>query len=148
MDFELTVELLQDLDIKVARLTGLLKEPQYYNLLSAYELDTMQCVLWMEVSQVLAYILDANEYEDIVFYEDQLGLEVKKMLAAKPDKFEYIKQLLIQYDILHLNAQVGRIIKESVEDIEIIYTSIHRELKSIMASQDDIRKMVEGQNNK
>lgn len=142
MATSLTIDSLHQLDIQVGRMIGLLKDPKYTKLMKEYELDSAQCDLWWEVVQLLTLIMDKYDYEDLVLDNHDLGLETKKILAES-EKFIYLGQLLEQYDILHSNLAVGKIVEETMEDIGIIYRSVAKELASILASQKEIQKIVD-----
>ena len=86
--------------------------------------------------------MDNNDYEDVALSDKDLGYETKKVLAEQDDKFFYIKQLLVQYDVLHENREVGKIIKETIEDIQIVYKSIEKDLDKIFTSQEEIQKII------
>lgn len=142
MATSLTIDSLHKLDIQVGRMIGLLKDPKYTKLMKEYELDSAQCDLWWEIVQLLTLIMDKNDYEDLLLDNHDLGLETKKVLAES-DKFFYLKQLFAQYDILHSNTAVGKIVEETVEDIGIIYKSVAAELASILSSQKEIQNIVD-----
>ena len=141
--FLLDVELMQNLDIQVGRMMGLLKDPRYQKLTDDYSLDIVQCMLWMDITQILSNILDQNGYEDLRLPTEVLGLEAKKILAASDHSLAYIKALLQQYDILHENEEVGRVICETVDDIRNTYKLVEKELSKILSSQEDIQRWIE-----
>ena len=143
MSVSLSLDLVNNLDIHVSQMTGFLKDSRYDYLMEEYEIDSTQCLLWWEISQLLATILESYDFEEISFNEEELGLEVKKILAIRAKKFIHIVQLLEQSKSLHDNSKVGKIIKESVEDIEAIYQSIEKDLNKLLASRKEIQEMVE-----
>ncbi len=143
MAIAITLELANNIDIQVSQMTGLLRDPQYAQVLQSYDLDANQCLLWWEISQLLSDILAQYDYEDVELKNAALGLEVKKLLAENPKKFTYIAHLLNQYKILHHNPSIGRVIQETIEDIGNVYRSISQELQKILASQKEIQAMVE-----
>ena len=142
MSIQITIELANSLDIHVSQMIGLLQNPQYRSLVNEYELDTTQCMLWWEISQMLAVILSENDYEDLELNHLQFGLAIKQVLAENLMKYTYVKYLLDQYDALDKNALVGKIVKETMEDIEIIYSSIQKDLAEVFSTQKEIQKMV------
>ncbi len=147
MSLSLTLDLANTLDIQVSQMTGLLQDPRYEQIVQEYELDTNQCQLWWEISQILSEILANHEYDDLELSHFKFGLEIKRVLAAHPDKYSYVKQLLEQYGILHHNAYIGKVIIETMEDIQMIYNSIAKELQKLMASQTEIQDIVDGTDN-
>ena len=76
----LTLELLQELDIQVGRMMGLLKDPRYTRIVEEYELDSTQCFLWWDVSKLLSHIMANNDYEEMALSDEKFGLEIKKVL--------------------------------------------------------------------
>lgn len=143
MSVLLTPELAENLNIHVSQITGLLQDSRYRPFLEQYQIDADQCMLWWEVSRMIEAILGQHDYEDLDLRMEQVGLEVKQILADNPRKYPYITQLLIQYNILHDNSQVGQIVWETTEDIQIIYDSLSKVLKQVFASQQQIQEMVQ-----
>lgn len=143
MNVSLTPELAENLNIQVSQMSGLLQDSRYRLVMEQYQIDADQCMLWWEVSRIVEAILGQHAYDDLDITMIQLGFEIKQVLADNPRKYPYISQLLIQYDILHDNRQVGQIIYETIEDIQIIYESIAKILKTVLSSQQEIKEMIE-----
>lgn len=142
-EVNLSLELVQDLDIRIGRLVGLIKNPSYTTLVEEYELDTVQCLLWWDMAQMLSYVLAADNYEEAQYSYSLLGEQAKLVMAEVEDKFYHLKQLLLQYEILNNNEEVGKILAESLEDIRVIYDDIEGELDEILSSQEDIERLVD-----
>ncbi|NUM34443.1 MAG: hypothetical protein HUU50_07855 [Candidatus Brocadiae bacterium] len=143
MPVSLSLDLVNTLDIHVSQMTGFLQDARYDYLMEEYELDSTQCLLWWEISQLLAEILQSYDFEEVSFDEANFGLEIKKILAIKAKKFTYVIQLLQQHDVLHDNLKIGKVIKEAMDDIEAIYQSIEKDLSKLLTSQKKIQSMVE-----
>ncbi len=143
MSVFLSLDLVNNLDIHVSQMTGFLKDSRYDYLMEEYEIDSTQCLLWWEISQLLGEILQSNDAEEITFEEADFGLEIKRILATKAKKFMYTIQLLEQNDVLHDNLKTGKSIKEAIEDIEAIYQSIEKDLNKVLSNQKQIQEMVE-----
>lgn len=135
----LTLELLEKLDIQSSRLLGLTKDDRYSDVVDEYELSETQCQLWLDISRILAHILDHNEYEDIECEYEEFGLMAKKVMATLDTKFMLLKQLLAQSNALHDNHQIGTILHESMEDIQDIYRSVEKELAKYLANPEEIQ---------
>ena len=44
---------------------------------------------------------------------------------------------------MHINFEVGKIICEMIEDIQVIYKSVEKELSKIMTTQKDIERLIQ-----
>ncbi|WP_372366254.1 hypothetical protein [Candidatus Uabimicrobium sp. HlEnr_7] len=138
---KLTLELLEKLDIQSSRLLGLAQDPRYCDFVEEYDINHVQCNLWLDISRILAHILDRNEYEDIVCDYDEFGLMAKKIMASMDTKFMHLKQLLAQCDVLHDNYEIGKVLHESMEDIQDIYKSIEVAMSKLLTNPDEIKNI-------
>lgn len=137
----LNLETVENLDITIARLLGIIENPAYKEIVEEYELDLTQCRLWYDVVSILNYIMELYDYEDLSMSIESLGVTVKKILAEKSDKFLYLAMLLDNQGVLSDNMAIGKTILEVIEDIQLIYRDIKKEFKGIFASQQDISRM-------
>lgn len=136
----LTMDIVQELDVKGGRLLAIIKDRTYRDLIAEYELDLTQSLLWYDVVQVINAIMDIYEYEDIEISRECLGKVVKKILQQKDAKFPFLKAMVDQTDD---DEYVGTIVWEMVEDLENIYDSIQKDMKKILTTQRDIDRIVE-----
>lgn len=137
----LTLELLEKLDIQTSRLLGLTKDDRYQEFIIEYGINSMQCKLWLDISRILAHILDRNDYEEITCNYDDFGLMAKKIMASLDQKFMHLKQLLSQCDVLHDNFEIGKILHESIEDIQDIYKSVEKDVSKMLSNPDEIKDL-------
>lgn len=159
--FVLTMEIVQELDIQSGRLVGVINDPAYEGIVKAYQLDLAQCFLWLDVVRILNYIMHIYNYEDVAIDNEQLGLTTKKIVETKRDKFPFFVELMKEENIFDRTTQegtlmkeenifdskikIGTVIREIMEDIHNVYHLVDKEMKEILASQEEISRMVDGQ---
>jgi hypothetical protein len=159
--FALTMEMVQELDIQSGRLAGIINDASYEDIVKTYQLDLSQCFLWLDVVRILNYIIHVYNYEDTYLSTEKLGVTAKKIIVTKPDKFPFFLQLLKEENIFDGNARMGTLMKEEnifdsdtkigtviheiVEDIHNVYQLVDKEMKEILASQEEINRLVDGQ---
>lgn len=144
-EFSLTLEAVQDLDIKSARLTGITNDPIYKELVGIYKLDLAQCFLWLDVTHLFDQLMDAYDYEDLKISEEEFAAAVQKILQEKQKKFPFLWELLNHHNLLQTPSRLTVVLKEMSEDIQMVYKDIQEDLKEILASQDEISRLVDGQ---
>jgi len=141
--FSITLEKVQDIDIKSGRLLGITQEPLYRELVEEYELDTAQCFLWLDVAHLLNYIMEEYDYNDVELEYEELGKVVRRILKQKRDRFVFLVELVEQNHLLDVPEELGTIIEEMIEDIYLVYRGIQADLEEIFTSQEEINDLID-----
>lgn len=142
--FTLELEAIQDLDIKSGRLAGITQNPLYGPIVEKYALDLAQCFLWLDSVRLLSYVMEEYDFEDTSITLEELGLTGKKVWEERQRKFPFLTEFMNAAALLNEPLQLGTTIKEIVEDINLVYEDLQRELQEIFPDQDQITRLVDG----
>jgi hypothetical protein len=142
-EIEVTLKMVEDLDIKASRLVGIANDPFYEELSKVYRLDAMQCLLWLDMVHVLNSLMDECDYQDACFSQEDLGARVRKIVKGQKDKFPVLCEVLEENSFLDDDLQLSNLVQKMAEDIYLVYDGIQDDLKNILASQEEIDKMVD-----